>query len=164
MTVNLRNPLCERLGIQVPIFGLAHRIEVAAAISRAGGLGVYAAARDGPDELAGKLAALRRLCPDHPVGVDLLLPTGLAEHNTAADVAAAVPDGHRRWVQQLADRHAVPPATRGNFFSMYVRSQALFNEQVDAAVTSGVQVFAAGVGTPPGVLARAKKAETGEPG
>ncbi|OYU77854.1 MAG: hypothetical protein CFE45_30215 [Burkholderiales bacterium PBB5] len=158
MTVNLRNPLCERLGIQVPIFGLAHRIEVAAAISRAGGLGVYAAARDGPDELAGKLAALRRLCPDHPVGVDLLLPTGLAEQNTAADVAAAVPEGHRRWVQQLADRHAVPPATRGNFFSMYVRSQALFNEQVAAAVASGVQVFAAGVGTPPGVLARAKAA------
>ena len=67
--------------------GLAHRIEVAAAISRAGGLGVYAAARDGPDELAGKLAALRQLCPDHPVGVDLLLPTALPEQTTAEAVA-----------------------------------------------------------------------------
>jgi NAD(P)H-dependent flavin oxidoreductase YrpB (nitropropane dioxygenase family) len=156
--MTLRNALCQRLGLQVPIFGLAHRIEVAAAISRAGGLGVYAAARDGPDELAGKLKALRALCPDHPVGVDLLLPTALPEQHSAAELAAAVPEGHRRWVQQLAARHAVPPATRGNFFSMYVRSQALFNEQVDAAVASGVQVFAAGVGTPPGVLARAKAA------
>lgn len=156
--MTLRNALCERLGIQVPVFGLAHRIEVAAAISRAGGLGVYAAARDGPDELAGKLQALRALCPDHPVGVDLLLPTALPQQHSAADVAAAVPDGHRRWVQQLAQRHGVPPATRGNFFSMYVRSQALFNEQVEAAVASGVEVFAAGVGTPPDVLARAKAA------
>ncbi len=156
--MTLRNALCERLGIQVPVFGLAHRIEVAAAISRAGGLGVYAAARDGPDELAGKLQALRALCPDHPVGVDLLLPTALPQQHSAADVAAAVPEGHRRWVQQLAQRHGVPPATQGNFFSMYVRSQALFNEQVEAAVASGVEVFAAGVGTPPDVLARAKAA------
>ena len=126
--MKLHNELCRRLGIQVPIFGLAHRIEVAAAISRAGGLGVYAAARDGPDELAGKLAALRKLCPEHPVGIDLLLPTALPEQTTAEAVAAAVPEGHRRWVQRLAERHAVPPATRGNFFSTYVRSQALFEE------------------------------------
>ena len=66
--MTLYNDLCRRLGIQVPIFGLAHRIEVAAAISRAGGLGVYAAARDGPDELAAKLAELRRAAalPQHP--------------------------------------------------------------------------------------------------
>jgi len=158
LTNALTNALCRRLGIRVPVFGLAHRIEVVAAISRAGGLGVYAAARDGPDELVGKLKALRALCPDHPVGVDLLLPTALPEHSSAEAVAAAVPEGHRRWIQQLAQRHGVPPATRGNFFSMYVRSQALFNEQVDAVVASGVPVFATGVGTPVGVLARAKAA------
>lgn len=154
----LTNDLCRRLGIQVPIFGLAHRIEVAAAISRAGGLGVYAAARDGPDELAGKLKALRALCPDHPVGVDLLLPTSLPGQTSAQAVAAQVPDGHKRFVQGLVEQFKVPPATHGNFFSQYVRSQALFDEQMDAAVASGVQVFAAGVGTPPAVLARAKAA------
>ena len=41
LTNPLTNALCRRLGIQVPIFGLAHSIEVAAAISRSGGLGVY---------------------------------------------------------------------------------------------------------------------------
>ncbi len=154
----LNNPLCQRLGIRVPIFGLAHHIDVAAAISRAGGLGVYAAARDGPDELAAKLRALRELCPDHPVGVDLLLPTSLPGQATAAEVAAQVPAGHRAFVQGLMASHRVPPATRGNFFSQYVRSQALFEEQVDAAVASGLDVFAAGVGTPPAVLARARAA------
>lgn len=154
----LTNALCRRLGITWPVFGLAHRIEVAAAISRAGGLGVYAAARDGPDELAGKLKALRALCPDHPVGVDLLLPTSLPGQASAAEVAAQVPAGHRDFVAGLMVRHQVPPATRGNFFSQYVRSQALFEEQVEAAVASGLEVFAAGVGTPPAVLARARAA------
>lgn len=95
MSNALTNELCRRLGIRLPIFGLAHSIDVAAAISRAGGLGVYAAARDGPQELQKKLRQLRELCPDHPVGVDLLLPTGLPEHDDRAAVAAALPQGHR---------------------------------------------------------------------
>ncbi|MCX7228034.1 MAG: hypothetical protein NTW15_03310, partial [Burkholderiales bacterium] len=34
-----RTPVCERLGIDLPIFGFSHGLEVAAAISRAGGYG-----------------------------------------------------------------------------------------------------------------------------
>lgn len=156
MTEALTNALCRRLGIRLPIFGLAHRVEVAAAISRAGGLGVYAAARDGPSELSAKLRELRRLCPDHPVGVDLLLPTGLPEHDDRAAVAAAVPEGHRQFVQGLFQQYDVPPATEGNFFSQYVRSQSLFEEQVDAVIASDIDVFAAGVGTPVDALGRIK--------
>ncbi|MGH8786510.1 MAG: NAD(P)H-dependent flavin oxidoreductase [Cupriavidus necator] len=154
----LTNPLCRRLGIRWPVYGLAHSIEVAAAISNAGGLGVYAAARDGPDELAGKLRDLRRLCPDRPVGVDLLLPTALPGAVDADTVAAAVPEGHKAFVDSLFARFAVPPATQGNFFSQYVRSQALFEEQVEAVAQSDIEVFAAGVGTPAGTLARVRKA------
>ncbi len=155
----LTNALCQRLGIRYPIFGLAHRIEVAAAISQAGGLGVYAAARDGPDELAGKLKALRQLCPNHPVGVDLLLPTALpGEAQSIEALRAAAPPAHQAFVAALAATHHVPPPTHGNFFSHYVRSQSLFDEQMDAVVASGMEVFAAGVGTPPQVLARAKAA------
>ena len=156
MSNALTNDLCRRLGIRLPIFGLAHRIEVAAAISRAGGLGVYAAARDGPQELQKKLRQLRELCPDHPVGVDLLLPTGLPEHDDRAAVAAALPQGHRDFVQGLFRQYDVPPATEGNFFSQYVRSQSLFEEQVDAIADSDIEVFAAGVGTPVKALARIK--------
>lgn len=155
---SLSNALCARLGIRYPIFGLAHSIEVAAAISNAGGLGVYAAARDGPNELAHKLSALRELCPDAPVGVDLLLPTSLPGASTPDDLAAAIPDGHRRFVDGLFDRFQVPPATQGNFFSQYVRSQALFEEQITAVAESRMDVFAAGVGTPAGSIARVRQA------
>ncbi|MGO4330784.1 NAD(P)H-dependent flavin oxidoreductase [Cupriavidus sp. 2TAF22] len=154
----LANALCRRLGIRYPIFGLAHSIEVAAAISNAGGLGVYAAARDGPNELAQKLRDLRALCPGVPVGVDLLLPTALPGVSTPDDVAAAIPDGHRQFVDSLFERFDVPPASQGNFFSQYVRSQALFEEQVEAVAESAVEVFAAGVGTPVDTLARVRRA------
>ncbi|WP_019451604.1 nitronate monooxygenase [Cupriavidus sp. BIS7] len=154
----LANDLCRRLGIRYPIFGLAHSIEVAAAISNAGGLGVYAAARDGPNELAHKLRDLRALCPGVPVGVDLLLPTSLPGESTPEDIAAAIPEGHRRFIDSLFDRFNVPPATRGNFFSQYVRSQALFEEQVEAVAESDMDVFAAGVGTPADTLARVRLA------
>jgi NAD(P)H-dependent flavin oxidoreductase YrpB (nitropropane dioxygenase family) len=63
MSNALTNDLCRRLGIRLPIFGLAHRIEVAAAISRAGGLGVYAAARDGPHELQRSCASCANCAP-----------------------------------------------------------------------------------------------------
>lgn len=152
----LSNSLTKRLGIELPIFGLAHKIEVAAAISRAGGLGVYAAARDGPSELADKLRELKALSPNHPVGVDLLLPTSLPEHQSREAVIAQLPAEHRAFVGKLFERFNVPPATEGNFFSQYVRSQSLFEEQMDAVIASGVEVFAAGVGTPPAVLGRAK--------
>ncbi len=155
---SLSNALCARLGIRYPIFGLAHSIEVAAAISNAGGLGVYAAARDGPNELAHKLSALRELCPDAPVGVDLLLPTSLPGASTPGDLAAAIPDAHRRFVDGLFDRFQVPAATQGNFFSQYVRSQALFEEQISAVAESRMDVFAAGVGTPAGSIARVRQA------
>lgn len=157
MTVNLTNAVCRRLGIRYPVFGLAHSIEVAAAISNAGGLGVYAAARDSPNELAHKLRDLRALCPGVPVGVDLLLPTALPGVSTPEDVAAAIPEDHRRFVDSLFDRFEVPPATQGNFFSQYVRSQALFEEQVTAVAASDIDVFAAGVGTPPDTLARIRR-------
>ena len=153
----LANDLCRRLGIRYPIFGLAHSIEVAAAISNAGGLGVYAAARDGPNELAHKLRDLRALCPGVPVGVDLLLPTSLPGESTPEDIAAAIPEGHRRFIDSLFDRFNVPPATHGNFFSQYVRSQALFEEQMEAVAESDMDVFAAGVGTPADTLARVRR-------
>ena len=47
----LWSPICDQLGIKVPIFGFAHDIATVAAISNAGGYGVYGATRRFPDEI-----------------------------------------------------------------------------------------------------------------
>ena len=69
---SLTSPICARLGIQYPIFGFAHDVKTVAAISRAGGYGVYGATRRFPQEIRDELAEIRELAGDHPFGVDLV--------------------------------------------------------------------------------------------
>src|SRR3546814_17390606 len=55
----MRSPICEALGIDVPIFAFTPSEHVAAAVSRAGGLGVLGAVRfNDADELAKALTWL----------------------------------------------------------------------------------------------------------
>jgi NAD(P)H-dependent flavin oxidoreductase YrpB (nitropropane dioxygenase family) len=46
-------------------------------------------------------------------------------------------------VAQLFEQYQVPAATHGNFFSQYVRSQSLFEEQLEAVLASDIDIFAA---------------------
>ena len=48
-------PICKRLGLSYPIFGFSHSVEVTAAICNAGGLGVYGATRDTPEQIVSQL-------------------------------------------------------------------------------------------------------------
>lgn len=73
--MNLRTPLCDRLGIDVPIFlagmgGVAYA-EVCAAVSAAGGFGTLGMASASPDGIREEMRRVRALT-DEPFGVDLL--------------------------------------------------------------------------------------------
>ncbi len=47
----MANELCERFGIEFPIFAFTHCRDVAAAVSRAGGMGVLGALTFSPEQL-----------------------------------------------------------------------------------------------------------------
>ena len=84
----LRTPICERIGIEYPVFqagmGWVARAELAAAVSEAGGLGVIGAGTDmAADELRRQIAATRELT-DKPFGVDILFATVRATGSEAA--------------------------------------------------------------------------------
>ena len=73
--MDLRTPLCELLGIEVPIFlagmgGVAYA-EVCAAVSEAGGFGTLGMAAATPAEIRDEMRKVRRLTR-RPFGVDLL--------------------------------------------------------------------------------------------
>ena len=156
--MSLRTAVCDLFGIERPIFGFAHSVAVTAAISRAGGLGVYGATMDEPDEIRDKARQLRALCGDRPFGIDLLLPSGVGDETDRAKVAADLPQGHKDFVAGLAERYAVPPPTEKTFYGRNVRSQTLFRRQVEAALDCEADVFAAAVGVPAAVIAEAKAA------
>jgi enoyl-[acyl-carrier protein] reductase II len=73
--MELRTPICETLGIEVPIFlagmgGVAYA-DVCAAVSEAGGFGTLGMAAEGPESIRREMRRVRELT-DKPFGVDLL--------------------------------------------------------------------------------------------
>jgi len=71
----LRTPICDLLGIEVPVFlagmgGVAYA-EVCAAVSEAGGYGTLGMAAEGPEGIRRQMRRVRELT-DKPFGVDLL--------------------------------------------------------------------------------------------
>ncbi len=152
----LWSPLCERLGLEVPIFGFAHDIATVAAISRAGGYGVYGATRRFPQEIVTELAQIKQLVGDLPFGVDLVLPPGMPEHNSREAIEAEIPDAHKNFVQDLIDKYAVPEASEPGMRTRFIRSKEIEDDQLRAVLASEVDLFACGIGAPPYAIAEAK--------
>jgi NAD(P)H-dependent flavin oxidoreductase YrpB (nitropropane dioxygenase family) len=156
----LHTAICDRLGIHYPIFGFSHSMEVTAAITNAGGFGVYGATRDMPDAISTRLAQIRSMVGDRPFGVDLLLPSGMADKSDWAAAEAQIPEAHKEFVKYLRQKYQVPEPTGKSFFSSVVRSKELFEAQADAVLKSDASLFASAIGTPPHLIRRAK--ETGK--
>jgi enoyl-[acyl-carrier protein] reductase II len=83
--MNLRTPICDLFGIEVPIFlagmgGVAYA-QVCAAVSEAGGFGTLGMAGASPEAIREQMREVRRRT-DKPFGVDLL--AALPEHMIAA--------------------------------------------------------------------------------
>jgi NAD(P)H-dependent flavin oxidoreductase YrpB (nitropropane dioxygenase family) len=154
-----RTPVCDLLRIERPIFGFSHTLEVAAAISRAGGYGVFGVARELPERIPELLARLREAVGGAPFGVDLMLPAGMPADDAEAQAGrAALPEAHRAFVDGLRRKYAVPPATHRTFFTETIRTRALFAAQVDAVLASDVDGVATAVGLPADVVARVRRA------
>ena len=149
---------CRIIGVEKPIFGFSHSIAVTAAISNAGGLGVYGATQNMPHEITEIAKQLRQLCGDRPFGLDLLLPQAVGEETNLDTVRAGLPEEHLSFVRSLEEKYNVPAPTKPSFFADNVRSQPLFDAQVEAALSSEADIFAAAVGVPASVIARAKAA------
>src|SRR4051812_285192 len=70
----MRTPLCDRLGIEFPIFAFSHCRDVVAAVTRAGGFGVLGAVAFSPEELEVELDWIDDHVGDKPYGVDIIVP------------------------------------------------------------------------------------------
>ena len=71
----MHTPLCERLGIELPIFAFTHCRDVVAAVARAGGFGVLGAVGFSPKQLAQELDWIDARIGDKPYGVDTVIPS-----------------------------------------------------------------------------------------
>ena len=157
--MSLRSPVCELLGIDVPIvlagMGGASTPRLAAAVSNAGGLGILGAAGCAADELVDWIRQTRRLT-DRPFGVDTLLPASVRRTSSRPGRSGApspspmdrLPE-YQKFASEFMEREKLElpdqggAARRRGFFS-----KNFFEEQMEAVIQEKVPVYAAGLGDP----------------
>ena len=108
----MHTPLAKELGLEFPVFAFTHCRDVAAAVSKAGGLGVLGVAGHSSSNLAMELDWIENEIGDKPYGVDLLLPARFAGSERggldAAEMDARIPADHRAFLDRLLAEHGVP--------------------------------------------------------
>jgi nitronate monooxygenase len=128
-----------RLGLQTPIIqapmaGGSDSVELAAAVSNAGGLGTFGCAYLTPEQILSAARAIRGLT-DRPFGLNLFTPwDDPGQPDATAALAAMAPYFAELGLQAPA---APPP------------QPAPFDEQFDAILESGAAVFSFTFGLPP---------------
>ena len=108
----MHTQLAKELGLEFPIFAFTHCRDVAAAVSKAGGLGVLGVAGHSLKNLKMELEWIEKEIGDKPYGVDLLLPAKFAGSDRggfdASELDARIPEEHRRFLDDLLEQHEVP--------------------------------------------------------
>jgi NAD(P)H-dependent flavin oxidoreductase YrpB (nitropropane dioxygenase family) len=153
----IRTDLSATLGIDVPIFAFTYQPEVAAAVTRNGGLGVLGAVRFSPDELAEALAYMDRECAGRPYGVDVVMPASSEQVDAAdlpdilAKLEQMIPAEHRDFIERVLDTHGVPPLPEGEEVprGLLGWTDATARPQVEIALSHPIALLANALGPPP---------------
>ncbi|HEX9034399.1 MAG TPA: nitronate monooxygenase family protein [Streptosporangiaceae bacterium] len=150
--MTLHTPLCDRFGIEYPIFGFTPSEHVAAAISRAGGLGVLGCVRyNDADELEAALTWMDANTDGRPYGVDIVMPAKVPVEGTEIDLTQLIPAGHREFVQQTLLRLGVPPLAADEEKRAGVLGwlHSVARAHVEVALAHPVRLIANALGSPP---------------
>jgi NAD(P)H-dependent flavin oxidoreductase YrpB (nitropropane dioxygenase family) len=155
----MRTALCDTLGIAHPIVGFTPSEHVAAAISRAGGLGVLGCVRfNDADELDRTLTWMDANTGGNPYGVDIVMPATVPAEGTQVDLDALIPAGHKDFVERTLLKLGVPPLSTGEQTHTGVLGwlHSVARSHVDVALAHPIALIANALGSPPAdVIARA---------
>jgi NAD(P)H-dependent flavin oxidoreductase YrpB (nitropropane dioxygenase family) len=109
----MNTKLAQDLGLEFPIFAFTHCRDVAAAVSKAGGLGVLGVAGHSLKGLKVELEWIESEVGDKPYGVDLLLPAKFVGSDRggfdADQLDERIPEEHKRFLADLLEQYDVPP-------------------------------------------------------
>ncbi|GAA2251500.1 nitronate monooxygenase family protein [Streptomyces amakusaensis] len=155
----METELSRALGIEHAIFGFTPFPAVAAALTRAGCLGVLGAVRyTDPDDLRRDLDRMDRHTDGRPYGLDVVMPATRAAGMTEADAEAMIPEGHRKYVRDTLARHGVPELADGEPSGWRITGwlEEVARRQLDIAFDHPLALLANALGPPPDdVVARA---------
>jgi NAD(P)H-dependent flavin oxidoreductase YrpB (nitropropane dioxygenase family) len=150
--MTVRTPLCDLLGIEHPIVGFTPSEHVAAAVSRAGGLGVLGCVRfNDPAELDAVLTWMDENTGGRPYGIDVVMPATVPTEGAPADLDRLIPDQHRDFVEKTLLDLGVPPlpddTEAGDGVLGWLHSVA--RKHVEVALAHPARLIANALGSPP---------------
>jgi NAD(P)H-dependent flavin oxidoreductase YrpB (nitropropane dioxygenase family) len=148
----MRTPLCDQLGVEHPIVGFTPSEHVAAAISRAGGLGVLGCVRfNDAAELDKVLGWMDANTDGRPYGIDVVMPARIPAEGAAVDLNALIPPGHKDFVEQTLLKLGVPPLPEDTPAASGVLGwlHSVARAQVEVALSHPARLIANALGPPP---------------
>ncbi|MCK2241975.1 MULTISPECIES: nitronate monooxygenase family protein [unclassified Crossiella] len=146
----MRTSLCETLGIEYPVLGFTPSEQVAAAISRAGGLGVLGCVRyNRAEDLDAALDWMDANTDGKPYGVDIVMPAAAPKEGTAVDLDALIPLAHREFVHRTLAQLGVPETAETEPGGVLGWLHSVARSHVDVALGHPIRLIANALGPPP---------------
>jgi len=148
----MHTELCDRFGIQYPIFVFTPSEKVAAAVSRAGGLGVLGCVRfNDADDLENVLCWMDENTGGKPYGVDVVMPAKVPTEGSAVDINKLIPQAHRDFVAKTLADLGVPPLSEDEARNEGVLGwlHSVARSHVDVALKHPIKLIANALGSPP---------------
>jgi NAD(P)H-dependent flavin oxidoreductase YrpB (nitropropane dioxygenase family) len=160
----MKTPICDMLGIDLPLLAFSHCRDVVAAVTNAGGFGVLGASTHTPEQLERELAWIDDHVNGRPYGADILVPEkyeGKGQRLDAAAIDAMIGQPQRDFVAALLAGHGILADEPGG--PRLPASVGISDEAgerlLDVAFRHPIKLIASALGTPPGyMIDRARQA------
>jgi NAD(P)H-dependent flavin oxidoreductase YrpB (nitropropane dioxygenase family) len=150
----MKSPICDRLGVEFPLFAFSHCRDVVAAVSRAGGFGVLGATTHTPETIEQELKWIDDHVDGKPYGLDVLIPENIStagEKNvTWNSLESRITPEHRAFTRALLKKYGVElthtevPANQPQPFDAQCALEVL-----DASFRHPIRLIANALGVPP---------------
>lgn len=158
----MKSKVCDKFGIEFPLFAFSHCRDVVAEVTSAGGFGVLGATGHSPETLDVELSWIDERVNGKPYGVDLLVPMSLdskAEALAPEEIVDRIPPEHKAYVINLLAQHGIDtdglyegPARAGVGDNYREKGASMV---IDAALEhSGVKMIVNALGPPPEFMSR----------
>ena len=156
----MNSRLCNRFGIDFPLFAFSHCRDVVAEVSKAGGFGVLGAVGHTAESLEIELKWIDDHIDGKPYGIDLLIPNNMAHKGeaamTTADLEAQIPPEHRAYINELLEQHDIDTSDlwSGKYGHDYTNNmrEAGAGELLDVAFNHPIKLFVNALGVPPATI------------
>ncbi len=154
----MKTPICEMLGIELPLLAFSHCRDVVAAVTNAGGFGVLGASMHTPEQLEHELAWIDDHVGGRPYGADILVPekfAGKGEGLDSAAIHALIGQPQRDFVAALLAEHGIAaegPAGASRLPTAVTISDDAGERLLEVAFRHPIKLIASALGTPPAFM------------